>query len=400
MTAPTVSVVVVSHGRPDALCLALTGIGQLDYPSFEIVVVADQDGIKAVGRHPLAGQIKIVQFDTANISSARNAGIAVAGGQIIAFIDDDAVPEPTWLTHLIAPFSDLRVGAAGGYVIGRNGISFQWKGRTIDQHAQARDLPIQGDSPQVFANTPRSVIKTEGTNMAVRRDVLVALGGFDPAFEFYLDETDLNMRIGQAGHHTAIVPLAQVHHGYAGSSRRREDRVPTDLTQIGASLAVYLTKHSGDLGQHKSLRDEQRRRLIRHMVSGAILPSDVARILASFDRGWADGLSRAFGAMRDFGIAPPFRSVQPTRHGPMQVLSGFDDQHLMTAANSGHRTTVFQFSRTALFHRVQFTPEGFWLHKGGLFGKSDRRGRLVQPWRVGSRVTSELQRIKEVRGVG
>ena len=49
-----------------------------------------------------AGQIA---FDEANISVARNLGIMAAASEIVGFIDDDAVPEPTWLTRLTAPFA-------------------------------------------------------------------------------------------------------------------------------------------------------------------------------------------------------------------------------------------------------------------------------------------------------
>lgn len=292
MTAPSVSVIIVSHGRPDALCVALTGVGQLNYSNFEIVVVADAAGVTAVKAHALADQIKIVPFETRNISAARNTGVAVAAGQIIAFIDDDAVPEPSWLTHLIAPFADAAVSAAGGFVIGRNGISFQWKARTVGPDAQTDALRLTGDAPEVFTGTPACAIKTEGTNMAVRREVIIALGGFDPAFQFYLDETDLNMRLGQACHLTAIVPRARVHHGYAASGRRRIDRVPTDLSQVGASLAVYLRKHGGPLEILDAERGVQRKRLLTHMVAGRLLPSDVAPILTGFDRGCADGMQR------------------------------------------------------------------------------------------------------------
>ena len=159
------------------------GCGATGLPAFEIVIVADQAGIAAV-----------------------------AAGNVIAFIDDDAVPEPSWLTHLTAPFGDPAVAASGGYVIGRNGISFQWKGRTVDRNAQTETLPMTG--AEVFTGTPDRAIKTEGTNIAIRRDVLVALSGFDPAFAFYVDETDLNMRLAHAGHRTVIVPMAQVHHGF------------------------------------------------------------------------------------------------------------------------------------------------------------------------------------------
>ncbi|WP_372887787.1 glycosyltransferase family 2 protein, partial [Shimia sp.] len=127
MSQSPVSVVIVSRGRPQALARCLTGLSQQTHPSFETIVVADPSGCAAVNDGAFSGLVKLVAFDEANISAARNLGIARAAGELVAFIDDDAVPEPTWLAHLVAPFdSDPEVMAAGGFVRGRNGISFQW----------------------------------------------------------------------------------------------------------------------------------------------------------------------------------------------------------------------------------------------------------------------------------
>jgi hypothetical protein len=89
-------------------------------------------------------------------------------------------------------------------------------------------------------------VKNEGTNMAVRRSVLVDLEGFDPAYHFYLDETDLNIRLVAANHLTAIAPLARVHHGFAQSIYRHGDRVPRDLFDIGASWAGFQREFIGE----------------------------------------------------------------------------------------------------------------------------------------------------------
>ena len=88
----SVSVVVVSRGRPDALKRCLLGIAQLQYPVFEVVIVSDPSGIKAAKSLPFAADLKLVPFDKPNISAARNLGIVEAAGDIVAFIDDDAVP--------------------------------------------------------------------------------------------------------------------------------------------------------------------------------------------------------------------------------------------------------------------------------------------------------------------
>lgn len=92
MSGLSVSVVIVSHGRPDALHVALTVAGQIDHANFEIVVVADRVSLAGLQDHPLAGQIKLVRYDYRNISAARNAGVDAAAGEIIAFIDADCVP--------------------------------------------------------------------------------------------------------------------------------------------------------------------------------------------------------------------------------------------------------------------------------------------------------------------
>jgi GT2 family glycosyltransferase len=80
---------------------------------------------------------------------------------------------------------------------------------------------VQGDGPVRTRAAAGFVVKTEGTNCAFRRDVLAGLGGFDPAFRYFLDETDVNLRLAEAGARTVIVPRALVHHGSAASRSGR-----------------------------------------------------------------------------------------------------------------------------------------------------------------------------------
>ncbi|WP_420014187.1 glycosyltransferase family 2 protein [Tateyamaria sp.] len=149
LTNVMVSVVVVSRDRPTALLRCLTGLNQLQYLNFEVVVVADPKGEAAVARSPFADLVKLVGFDRANISEARNLGISHAAGDVVAFIDDDAVPEPTWLTQLVAPARRPNVAAMGGYVRGRNGISFQWRAqrRSARRYCRSGHEPETGHDP-------------------------------------------------------------------------------------------------------------------------------------------------------------------------------------------------------------------------------------------------------------
>lgn len=397
-----VSVAIVSRGRPQALLRCLTGVGQLRYPAFEVVVVADPAGISALTGAGWADRIKALAFDQPNISAARNLAIGLAAGSIVAFIDDDAVPEPTWLSHLCGPFSDPQVTAAGGYVRGRNGITFQWPPAMVDDDGRTVPLTLDGMAPRLIAGRPGAAIKTEGTNMAFRRDALVASGGFDPVFRFYLDETDLNLRLAAQGAVTALVPQAQVHHGFAASAQRRADRVPRDLFEVGASIAAFARKHGRNGGALIRAEAETRRRaLLAHMVAGRIEPRDVDRILRSLEQGALEGCRRTPTTPLPLtGPDRPFRAyVPPVAPRGHRVLSGRPGDALALRSQAaklvadGWLVSVYVFSTGIAPHQVQYHAEGFWEQRGGLFGRSDRAepGLVWQTRTV--RLRKELKRV-------
>ncbi|MDJ0826300.1 MAG: glycosyltransferase [Rhodobacter sp.] len=410
MSAAEVSVIVVSLDRPHALRRCLTGIEQLDRSGFEVIVVADPAGLAALDADGFGGRIKTAAFETANISMARNTGLALAAGAVVAFIDDDAVPEPTWLTQLTAPFADPAVGAAGGYVIGRNGISLQYGARLVDRFGTHAPLGAGGDAQAVFDAPADGAVKTEGTNCAFRTDILRQAGGFDPAFAFFMDETDLNLRLAAAGVKTAVVPLAQVHHGFAASARRRLDRMPRTLFDIGASQVVLLRKHAGAEPHApvlQRLRTEQRARLIRHLVAGACEPRDVGRLLQTLEAGIRDGGARAIGPLPPRQDSPPaFLPFRPRRsyagHSVLTARSWSARAIRREAARlvqDGRRVSVFLFSPSAMYHRVRFRRAGFWEQTGGLFGRSRRDGPLIQFRSFRQRVAQERARVAQIRGL-
>lgn len=380
MTTTPVSVIVVSRGRPDALTRCLTGLSQLLYPTFEIIVVADPAGLAALDSADWTGRIKIVPFDEPNISTARNAGIAQAAGDALAFIDDDAVPEPTWLSHLVAPFGLPEVSAAGGFVRGPTGIGWQTPPLDVRNDGSGHLITLPEDAPTLFTGQPGRGIKTEGTNMAFRANVLRDIGGFDSGFAFYLDETDLNLRLAAIGATTAIVPQAVVHHGLAASIRRRADRVPLTLADVGASLAIFARKHRADPA--KVLANElatRRRGLTRQMVTGRIEPRDMWHLLVTLRDGWARGMAHPLTAQAPLNVPDsrflPFaRLVADQGHRVLACRPWQTSQARAQAADwvaQGWRVSLFVFSPTAQAHKAAFSPQGFWEQRGGLFGSSD-----------------------------
>ena len=402
MTGPTTSVIVVSRGRPDALMRCLTGLDQLQYFDFEIVVVADPEGAARVRGSRFFGLVKVVEFDVANISAARNSGIDHASGEVIAFIDDDAVPEPTWLTALVAPFAEVGVAATGGFVRGRNGISWQWQGRQVDRCGVTRPLE------RGAALEPGFFVKTEGTNMAVRADVLQAVGGFDERYRFFLDETDLNLRLGLAGYDVRLCPDAEVHHGFEASARRRSDRVPLDLFEIGASWGVFLMSHApaAQMAERwEAVQAEERARLCRHMVSGGLEPRDVTWLSGRLLEGFSEAAARGVFEPIEFQAAPDSYLRYPSAPKDSIVL---DARPLTLAQNraeaerlveAGHIVTLICLSRSSLFHRVRFSAAGVWEQTGGIFGKSERTDRVFRIWQFADRVARERRRVAKARQI-
>lgn len=396
---PTVSVIVVSHGRPALLRRALIGIGQMFYRPFELVVVADAQGLAAVADLPFAGRMKTARQNAPNISAARNLGADLAGGQVLAFIDDDAVPEPTWLNHLVSPFSETNLAAATGTVLGRNGVSVQWANRIVDSLGQAHpasDGPLQAGH----------AVKLEGTNMAIRRDVLARLGGFDEGFCFFLDETDLAFRLMQAGLRAGFVPLATVHHGFAESARRRPDRVPLSLVDIGRSTALYLRKHAaGELVDRalNDLRQEQADRVARHRASGRIGQHEASRLLSGLEEGIEDGFCRDLLPARDIAPAPEFQPLLSAPPLEPAILAGrwFQaarlTQEAENLASEGRSVSLFLFDQTIRAHRVTFTESGVWHQSGGLFGPSLRTQPRFAIWSFNRRMAAERGRQEKIR---
>jgi GT2 family glycosyltransferase len=400
---PRTSLIVVSRGRPQMLARCLLGVGQLDHPDFELIIVADDAGLAATRNVPA----KRIAFDAANISEARNAGLAVAAGEVVAFLDDDSVPEATWLSRLVAPFSNPDVAAAGGFVRARNGIDFQWRASVCDRYGEISALPVDPKAVSLHPPMAGRAVRTEGTNCAFRRQTLCKIGGFDPAFRYFLDETDVNMRLAQAGHLCAVVPLAQVHHGLAASSRRSSARTPLTLHDIGASSAVFWRKYAAAHAHEAGLRLRTRQRLalVRQMVAGNLEPRDVQRLLQTLDDGLCEGATRPLAPLPALPESNAAFERFPSYARPSRIFAGRPWQirrlrrEAETAVKNGARATVFVFSPTLFSHRHVFSNSGVWEHHGGIWGRSERAEGLFETLSFRARLKRERDRLTPVRAL-
>jgi GT2 family glycosyltransferase len=205
--APGVSVVVCTHNGSRTIAGCLEGLRDLAYPDYEVIVVDDgsTDGTAdVVRRFEFA---RLIRTENRGLSSARNTGLQAARLGIIAYIDDDARPDPHWLTYLVDTLTRADHAGAGGPNVPPAGC-----GLVSDAVAMAPGGPVHVLlTDQVAEHIP-------GCNMAFRRDRLLEIGGFDPQFRIAGDDVDVCWRLQERGWTLGFNPAAVVWH-------RRRDTV-------------------------------------------------------------------------------------------------------------------------------------------------------------------------------
>jgi hypothetical protein len=188
-------------------------------------------------------RIKRVQVDERNLSASRNAGIAAAAGEIVAFLDDDAVPHPDWLARLVVPYADPRIGAVGGFTVDDTGVRWQARKTICDRYGNAHHVSDHFDERPL--NRPGSPFYPSllGTNSSFRAAALRGIGGFDHAYAYLLDETDVCLRLVDAGWRVVYEPEALVWHQFAHSHIRDPRRIARTLYPSAVSKGYFVARH-------------------------------------------------------------------------------------------------------------------------------------------------------------
>lgn len=205
--APRVSVVVCSFNGAATLRDCLEGCTSLDYPDYEIIVVNDgsTDGTAEIA-HQYG--VRVISTENRGLSNARNTGLTAATGAIVAYTDDDARPDPDWLTYLVEGFRNSDHVAIGG-----PNLPVPEDGFVSHCVAHAPGGPVQ----VLLSDTEAEHIP--GCNMAFRREALEAIGGFDPRYRAAGDDVDVCWRLQEAGETIGFHPAAMVWHHRRGSLR-------------------------------------------------------------------------------------------------------------------------------------------------------------------------------------
>ena len=170
----SVSVVICAYtlDRWDDLEKAIRSCVTQSLAPEEIIVVIDHnDGLLERATLELKGVHVVANRSTKGLSGARNTGVVESSGEFVAFLDDDAFAEPEWLQHLTSPFADSSVVGVGGWVLPHWDASPpSWFPETF--------YWVLGCSYVGLAPDLARIRNPIGANMAMRRRVFTAVGGF------------------------------------------------------------------------------------------------------------------------------------------------------------------------------------------------------------------------------
>ena len=247
-TLPTVSVVVTTCEANRNVVQVLNCLRRQSRAPHEVIVVDNRpatSGVRALLQVRGLDGVRLVEEPRRGVSFARNAGLAAARSDIVAFTDDDVVLDECWIEAIQDAFADDQVACVTGLVLPSQletraqllfeeygGFAKGFRRRVFDLGVHRASGPLYPYAAGVFGT---------GANSSFRADVLRGLGGFDTRLGTGTtrggEDLDIHLTIVTSGHVLVYNPAAMVrhqHHRTMGELRRQ-------LFNYGAGLSAMLT---------------------------------------------------------------------------------------------------------------------------------------------------------------
>lgn len=289
-----VSVVVLTRGPRTVLAQTLAALDGQRHRSFEVIVVRDPscEGEDGEFGHCRA-RLREVESRRAGRAAARNAGLRVAAGEMVAFLDAGVLPEPTWLSRGVAGFDDPEVAAVGGPVLSATGVR-RLSGISVTRLGEQESVPDATHLPCV----PGAIVvrSLPQTNALFRADALRASGSFDEFFADWLDVADCCRRLADAGFVVALADGAV----YSKTESHLTPAVADDLKRwesVAREMGYFAARHGdpSDIGVDLSsaVAMSLRRRLNARAVSRRRSVLDDPRWWMRLERAAAAGVQLA-----------------------------------------------------------------------------------------------------------
>ncbi|MEY2463505.1 MAG: hypothetical protein QOH64_1643 [Acidimicrobiaceae bacterium] len=246
-----VSVVVLNYRGAEDTITCLDALAEVDWSRdlLELIVVDNASGDGSVeqisGAHP---NVRVLALkENHGFAGGCNRGAEVASGEYVAFLNNDARPDPGWLRHAVdALTGDPTVACVASKVL-------DWEGQTVDFVAAA--LSFYGHGFKLHAGTPDSplhdrdtdVLFASGAAMVIRANVFESVGRFDERFFMFFEDVDLGWRLWLLGHRVRYVSESLVFHRHHASMKSYGPWREQYLLERNALFTIYKNYSDANL---------------------------------------------------------------------------------------------------------------------------------------------------------
>ncbi len=300
---PAVSVVINTLNRRDHLERVLVALREQIYEEFEVIVV---NGPSVDGTDEMLsffrGRARLAGCGEASLGRSRNIGVGIASGEIVAFIDDDAIPRADWLETLVAPYRDRRVAAVGGPVFDVPLSSVAWTLCTCTRLG-VPDTSSEGPIERFTGAGADPLAYLPGCNMSFRRQILDEVGGFNSLLTYNYDDVEICSRVIDSGYRIHVVQDVLVRHDRAPNAARDSRRGIRDPYPGLYCRTVFAMQCHQPVRRAEEIvaaicggADDMVSLANHEFAEGRLTPSERDTFIARAQHGIDDGLKAGSGA--------------------------------------------------------------------------------------------------------
>jgi GT2 family glycosyltransferase len=247
MINSSVSVIICTLDRSKFLPRVMSAVSSWRFAFQELIVVVGptQDDTELVLLEYKYIIDRIILTDQKNVSVARNLGLKSASGDIIFYLDDDVIPPDNWIDlHLqVHQKQGVNCACVGGAVIDktRRNHTLQFARGVNSRWSESRPV-LSATLAGYYTSSPHWFPAIMGANASYNREALVKIGYFDKFFEYFLEETDVCLRLLEAGYTIHYVD-APVEHYVQPSHNRCDRQYLTCWYSLAKNTTYFALKH-------------------------------------------------------------------------------------------------------------------------------------------------------------
>jgi GT2 family glycosyltransferase len=239
---PAVSLIILNYNGRAYLDRSLQSALALEYPSDQLEIIlcdnGSSDGSVDYVRTRYAG-VRVVPLEQNHgFAEGNNRAVEAARHEWIAFVNNDMWFKPGWLRDFVSAAADYPAVECFTCRI------MNWKGTAIDfiggaVNFEGHGFQLDHGAPASSLDRERRVIAPCGGAMLIRRDLFQRIGGFDPLYFSFFEDTDLGWRLNLLGHEVLYTPRATTYHREHATARKFPTNKLRVLYERNALFTIY-----------------------------------------------------------------------------------------------------------------------------------------------------------------